>query len=232
MSSSVESARQLRVALVGPPGCGKGTHAAKLSSHYGLTPLSTGNLLRDAIAGKTLDAESIRVMNAGGLVPSNVVVDILIPSLEKLARQHAGWVLDGFPRKLEQAELLQALLSKMRQPLDMVLFIDVDPSVIVARLADRRVHLPSGRVYNLSFSPPREPGKDDVTGEPLVQRDDDKPETITKRLAEYSQQTQPILDFYARNGLLVNIKSPTSPEGWLRIQQVLLDRYGFAPAKL
>lgn len=224
--------RELRLALVGAPGCGKGTHASKLASGYGLTPLSTGNLLRDAIANKTLDEESTRIMTTGGLVPSKVVVNILVPTLQRLAQEHTGWVLDGFPRKLEQAEHLHTLLAEMKQPLDLVLFIDVDPAVIMSRIAERRVHPASGRVYNLSFSPPKVPGVDDLTGEPLIQRDDDKPETVKARLAEYALQTQPILDFYKNNGLLVNIKSPTSPEGWVRIQELLQTRYGLTASKL
>jgi adenylate kinase len=222
---------ELHIALVGPPGCGKGTHASKLASTYQLTPLSTGDLLRDAITNNRLDEESKRIMSSGGLVPSSVVVNILRPTLQTLAVQKRGWVLDGFPRKVEQAEILQKLLQDLQQPLDMVLFINVDPGIIVERLSERRVHLPSGRVYNLSFKPPKVSGKDDVTGEELVQRDDDKPETIRARLAEYARQTQPILDFYQERGLLFKIDSPTSPEGWVRIQRLIETRYP-TPAKL
>lgn len=226
-SSSLRAtpASELHIALVGPPGCGKGTHASKLSSTYQLVPLSTGNLLRDAAASEALDAESRAVMNSGGLVSSAVVMGLLSPTVENLAAQRSGWVLDGFPRKLEQAQDLDQLLQAIKQPLDLVLFIDVNPGVIVERLSARRVHPSSGRVYNLSFKPPKVPGCDDETGEPLVQREDDRPETILARLSEYDKQTQPILDFYRRQGVLVRIDSPTSPEGWCRIRSLIDSRY-------
>ena len=184
----------MRLVLIGPPGAGKGTQASFICEKFRIPKISTGDMLRAAIkAGTPLGLEVKKVLDAGRLVSDDTIVDIV---QERLRRDdcHDGYLFDGFPRTIPQAEAIKS----HRMALDVVLQIDVDDAEIVERMSGRRVHLASGRTYHISFHPPKVEGRDDVTGEPLVQRDDDKHETVARRLEIYRAQTQPLIDYYAR----------------------------------
>jgi adenylate kinase len=184
----------MRLILLGPPGAGKGTQAAYICSQFGIPQISTGDMLRAAItAGNSLGRSVKEVMDAGRLVPDSVVIALVQERLKQpdCAR---GYLFDGFPRTVPQAEAMR----DARVAVDCVLEIDVPDEEIVARMGGRRVHLASGRTYHVKFNPPRTEGRDDVTGEPLVQREDDREQTVRERLAVYHSQTQPLVQLYRR----------------------------------
>jgi|SRR5262249_31273864 len=184
----------MRLILLGPPGAGKGTQAALIRDHFRIPQISTGDMLRAAVkAGTPLGVAAKKVMDAGQLVSDEIIVGLVNERLDHVDCKN-GYLFDGFPRTIPQAEALRA----SSVPLDFVLEIDVDHDEIIRRLSGRRVHPASGRNYHLSFNPPRAPGKDDVTGEPLVQREDDKEETVRKRLEVYEKQTRPLVDYYSK----------------------------------
>ncbi len=184
----------MRIILLGAPGAGKGTQAQFLSKHFNIPQISTGDMLRAAIAaGTELGKKAKEYMDAGQLVPDDVIVGLVKERIAQPDCQN-GFLLDGFPRTVAQADALKAA----GVPIDAVIEIDVPDDVIVERLSGRRVHPASGRTYHIVYNPPKQDGIDDVTGEPLIQRDDDKPETIRKRLAVYHEQTAPLVDYYRR----------------------------------
>lgn len=186
----------MRIILLGSPGSGKGTQAQFIVEKYGIPQISTGDMLRAAVReGTPLGIAAKQVMDAGGLVSD----DIILGLIKERIKQHDclnGFLLDGFPRTIAQAEGLDA----MGVVIDTVIEIAVDDEEIVKRMAGRRVHLQSGRTYHVLFNPPKTEGIDDMTGEPLIQRDDDKEDTVRKRLDVYHQQTKPLVDFYAAPG--------------------------------
>jgi len=182
----------MRLILLGAPGAGKGTQAAVLCGHYGIPQISTGDMLRAAVKAQTpLGVQAKAVMDAGQLVSDDIIIALV---RERLAQGDCarGFLFDGFPRTLQQADALKAA----NVGLDHVLEIDVPVAAIVERISGRRWHPASGRSYHLRFHPPKADGKDDLTGEPLVQRDDDKEETVKKRLDVYSSQTRPLVQYY------------------------------------
>ena len=182
----------MRVILLGAPGVGKGTQAQFIMARYGIPQISTGDMLRDAIReGSDLGRQVKAVLEAGELVTDSIIIGLVKERLKRDDCQ-GGCLFDGFPRTLPQASALQ----EEGVALDWVLEISVPDAEIVARLSGRRVHEPSGRVYHLTKSPPKAAGKDDVTGEPLVQREDDREETVKARLGVYRQQTAPLVDHY------------------------------------
>lgn len=189
----------MRVILLGPPGAGKGTQAAFISERLGVPQISTGDMLRAAVkAGTPLGIEAKKVMDAGGLVSDAIIIGLV---KERIAEPDCrnGFLFDGFPRTIAQADALKA--ENIR--IDCVIELQVEDEEIVGRMSGRRVHPGSGRVYHIRYNPPKVEGRDDVTGEPLVQRDDDKEETVRKRLQVYHEQTQPLVDYYsswARSG--------------------------------
>ena len=183
----------MKLILLGAPGAGKGTQAAFICKKYGIPQISTGDMLRAAVkAGTPLGKQAGAVMAAGALVSDDLIINLV---KERLAQPDCaqGFLFDGFPRTLPQAEAMKAAGVK----LDYVLEIDVPFADIIERISGRRSHPASGRIYHIKFNPPKVAGKDDVTGEPLVQRDDDKEETVRKRLDVYSQQTRPLVDYYS-----------------------------------
>ena len=183
----------MRLILLGPPGAGKGTQANFIKEKFGIPQISTGDMLRAAVkAGTPLGIEAKKVMDAGGLVSDDIIIGLVKDRLKEADCQ-SGYMFDGFPRTIPQAEAMKAA----GVPIDFVLEIDVPDEEIIGRMSGRRVHVASGRTYHVKFNPPKEEGKDDVTGEPLVQRDDDKEETVKKRLEVYSQQTRPLVDYYS-----------------------------------
>ncbi len=183
----------MRLILLGAPGAGKGTQATFICQKYGIPQISTGDMLRAAVkAGTPLGLQAKGVMDSGGLVSDELIINLV---KERIAQPDCaqGFLFDGFPRTIPQAEAMKSAGVK----LDYVLEIDVPFDAIIERMSGRRSHPASGRTYHVTFNPPKVAGKDDVTGEDLVQREDDKEETVKKRLDVYSAQTRPLVDYYA-----------------------------------
>jgi adenylate kinase len=183
----------MRLILLGAPGAGKGTQASFLCQKYGIPQISTGDMLRAAVkAGTPLGVAAKKVMDSGGLVSDDIIIGLV---KERIAQPDCerGFLFDGFPRTIPQADAMKAAGVK----LDVVLEIDVPDEAIVERMSGRRVHMASGRSYHVVFNPPKVAGKDDVTGEDLIQRDDDREETVKKRLAVYHSQTRPLVEYYS-----------------------------------
>ena len=194
----------MRLILLGPPGAGKGTQAKFICEKYGIPQISTGDMLRAAIkAGTPLGLEAKKVMDVGGLVSDDIIIGLV---KDRLLQDDckSGYLFDGFPRTIPQAEAMKSA----GVALDFVLEIDVADSEIVERMSGRRVHLASGRTYHVKFNPPKVAGKDDETGEDLIQRDDDKEETVKNRLKIYHAQTQPLVDYYNAWSATGDAKAP------------------------
>ncbi|MDO8347831.1 MAG: adenylate kinase [Rugosibacter sp.] len=182
----------MRLILLGPPGAGKGTQAGFICEKFSIPQISTGDMLRAAVkAGTPLGIEAKKIMDAGGLVSDDIIIGLVKERL-KQADCANGYLLDGFPRTIPQAEAMKTA----GVPIDHILEIDVADDEIIARMSGRRVHPGSGRTYHVKFNPPKVAGIDDVTGEPLIQRDDDKEETVKKRLEIYRAQTLPLVNYY------------------------------------
>ncbi len=182
----------MKLILLGAPGAGKGTQAKFICEKFGIPQISTGDMLRAQVkAGTPLGLEAKKHMDSGGLVPDAVIIGMVKERLKEADCKN-GYLFDGFPRTIPQAEAMK----DAGVPLDIVLEIDVPDQDIIDRMAGRRVHLASGRTYHISYNPPKVAGKDDVTGEDLIQRDDDKEETVRKRLDIYHSQTKPLVTFY------------------------------------
>lgn len=182
----------MRLILLGPPGAGKGTQAAFICRHYGIPQVSTGDMLRAAVkAGTPLGVAAKQVMDAGGLVSDDLIIALVKERIAQPDCVH-GFLFDGFPRTIPQAQAMRDAGVK----LDAVLEIDVPDTAIIERMSGRRVHPASGRTYHVHNHPPHVPGLDDETGEPLIQRDDDREETVRTRLGVYQQQTRPLVDYY------------------------------------
>ncbi len=184
----------MRLILLGPPGAGKGTQAGFITEHFAIPQISTGDMLRAAIrAGSPLGLEAKKVMDAGQLVSDDIIIGLVKERL-KQPDCSKGYLLDGFPRTIAQADAMKAA----GVGIDYVLEIDVADDQIVDRMSGRRVHSASGRTYHVKYNPPKVAGVDDVTGEPLIQRDDDKAETVMKRLEVYRNQTLPLVEYYSK----------------------------------
>ncbi len=182
----------MKLILLGAPGAGKGTQAAFICQKFGIPQISTGDMLRAAVkAGTPLGLQAKAVMEAGGLVSDDLIINLV---KERVAQPDCaqGFLFDGFPRTIPQAEAMKSAGVN----LDHVLEINVPFEAIIERISGRRSHPASGRIYHVTFNPPKAEGLDDITGEPLIQRDDDKEETVKKRLDVYSQQTRPLVDYY------------------------------------
>ena len=184
----------MRLILLGGPGAGKGTQANYIKDRYQIPQISTGDMLRAAVkAGTKLGKEAKGYMDSGGLVPDEVIIG-LVKERIKEADCENGFLFDGFPRTIPQADAMK----EAGVPIDAVVDIDVPDGEIIKRMSGRRAHLASGRTYHVVFNPPKEEGKDDVTGEPLVQRDDDKEEIVRERLEVYHDQTEPLIGYYQK----------------------------------
>jgi adenylate kinase len=183
----------MRLILLGAPGAGKGTQAAFICQKYGIPQISTGDMLRAAVkAGTPLGLQAKAVMDAGALVSDDLIIDLVKERITLSDCAH-GFLFDGFPRTIPQADAMRSAGVKI----DYVLEIDVPFADIIERMSGRRSHPASGRIYHVKFNPPKVDGKDDLTGEDLIQREDDKEETVRKRLEVYSQQTRPLVDYYS-----------------------------------
>jgi adenylate kinase len=182
----------MKLILLGPPGAGKGTQATFICKKFGIPQISTGDMLRAAVkAGTEMGIAAKKVMDSGGLVSDEIIIGLV---KERIAQPDCanGFLFDGFPRTIPQADAMK----NAAVPIEVVLEIDVPADAIVERMSGRRVHLASGRTYHLKFNPPRVAGRDDLTGEDLIQRDDDREETVKKRLEVYQSQTLPLIRYY------------------------------------
>jgi adenylate kinase len=186
--------KAMRLILLGAPGAGKGTQAAFICKRYAIPQISTGDMLRGAVkSGSALGLAAKKVMDSGALVGDDIIIGLV---KERIAEPDCanGFLFDGFPRTIPQAEAMREAGVKI----DVVLEIDVPDAAIIERMSGRRVHLASGRTYHVAFNPPKVEGRDDVTGEALIQRDDDQEATVRKRLAVYQAQTRPLVEYYSR----------------------------------
>jgi adenylate kinase len=194
----------MRLILLGGPGAGKGTQAGFITERFGIPQISTGDMLRAAVkAGTPLGKQAKEVMDAGGLVSDDIIVGLVKERIQQ-SDCESGFLFDGFPRTIPQAEALKREAINI----DYVVEIGVDDDEIIKRMSGRRVHPASGRTYHVIFNPPKVEGKDDVTGEALVQRDDDKEQTVRKRLSVYHEQTEPLVDYYSKWAASVEKAAP------------------------
>jgi len=218
--------RSLNLVLLGPPGSGKGTQAKRLAEEYHIPHVSTGDMLRDEVRRETaLGVQAKEIMDAGGLVPDKIVAGMILQRLdqEDCAR---GVILDGYPRNVEQAEVLDGILAELGRTLERVVLIDVADQEIVRRLSGRRSCPDCGRVYHLLYNPPADGRTCDDCGAELVQRDDDREEVVRERLRQYHDKTAPLVDFYQRRGLLIGIDGAQEMEA---VAEAIVDAIG-APA--
>ncbi|KAH9907787.1 adenylate kinase cytosolic [Xylariomycetidae sp. FL2044] len=202
----------VRMILIGPPGAGKGTQAPKIKEKFSCCHLATGDMLRSQVAKKTtLGREAKKIMDAGGLVSDDIVIGMIKEELENNKECKGGFILDGFPRTVAQAESLDTMLAARKQKLQHAVELQIDDSLLVSRITGRLVHPASGRSYHSIFNPPKETMKDDVTGEPLVQRSDDNADALKKRLATYHLQTAPVVGYYKNTGVWKGIDASQEP---------------------
>ncbi|KAH9063323.1 ADK-domain-containing protein [Lactarius vividus] len=229
--SSHPNGRVLRMIMFGKPGAGKGTLTTRLARKHDILSISTGDLLRQHIAEKTEVGQlAEEIVAKGGLLPDELMLRVVSSKLDTLRHKH--WILDGFPRTVGQGKLLDAHLRKQGLPLSLVVNLDVPDEVILARISDRWVHLPSGRVYNLSYNRPRVDGLDDETGEPLTKRPDDNPvrEVFARRLQQFYASTSPLLQYYGSprtsfspdsKPKLVSLRGSSSDEIWPMLEHAV-----------
>jgi adenylate kinase len=202
---------ELNLILLGPPGAGKGTQAERLQEDFHLPYVATGDILREAVReGTELGRKAKEYMDAGDLVPDDLVIAVV---LERIASDEAqdGFLLDGFPRNREQGEALDGAIDRLGRRLTAALLVEVPDDEVVRRLSGRRVSVKSGRVYHVEFDPPKHEGRCDIDGTRLIQRDDDRPETVRHRLHVYHENTTPLIDYYERQGVLRRFDGARSP---------------------
>lgn len=212
----VSADEAVRLLLVGPPGAGKGTQASQLAQKLGIAHLSTGDMLRRQVkAGTELGKKAESYMKSGGLVPDELILDIVKVELAK----SPGFILDGFPRTVDQAKKLDEMLRALNRPLNLVVLLTVDDEALVERLALRRTCPKCNKVYHLKSNPPKAEGQCDADGTALIQRPDDKPEVIRKRLQVYHEQTAPVIEFYKPRGIVDELDGSGSIEA---VQQAVL----------
>ncbi|KAJ5755338.1 adenylate kinase [Penicillium manginii] len=202
---------QMRIILMGPPWC-KGTQAPNIKDKYCACHLATGDMLRSQVAKKTdLGKEAKKIMDQGGLVSDEIMIGMIKSELENNVECKNGFILDGFPRTVAQAQRLDEMLSARKQKLQHAVELQIDDALLVARITGRLVHPASGRSYHKIFNPPKSNMTDDVTGEPLIQRSDDNADTLTKRLATYHAQTAPVCEYYKTTGIWRGIDASQEP---------------------
>lgn len=221
----ISKSPKLRMMIFGPPGAGKGTQAPKIVQKTNCVHLSTGDMLRAAVASKTeLGMKAKNAMNAGKLVSDDLVVGIVCEALTKEIEDGTSFLLDGFPRTIPQAKALDKFLEEQNAPINMVINLQVPQEILEDRICGRRIHKPSGRSYHITFNPPQVEGKDDVTGEELIQRKDDTAEALKTRLKAFNEQTNPILEHYKQKDLNVvkQIQADKKPDDvWNMINSIL-----------
>nr|BAB23625.1 unnamed protein product [Mus musculus] len=209
------SGRLLRAVIMGAPGSGKGTVSSRITKHFELKHLSSGDLLRqNMLQGTEIGVLAKTFIDQGKLIPDDVMTRLALHELKTLTQ--CSWLLDGFPRTLPQAEALDKVYQ-----IDTVINLNVPFEVIKQRLTARWIHPASGRVYNIEFNPPKTVGIDDLTGEPLIQREDDKPETVIERLKAYEAQTEPVLQYYQKKGVLETFSGTETNKIWPHVYSFL-----------
>ncbi|KAF3002984.1 adenylate kinase [Curvularia kusanoi] len=202
----------VRMILIGPPGAGKGTQAPRIKDKFCACHLATGDMLRAQVAAKTaLGREAKKIMDAGGLVSDEIMINMIKTELDTNQECSNGFILDGFPRTVVQAEKLDGMLKANNKPLQHAVELQIDDSLLVSRITGRLVHPASGRSYHKIFNPPKKDMVDDVTGEPLVQRSDDNAEALKKRLVTYHTQTAPVVGYYQKTGIWKPIDASQEP---------------------
>jgi adenylate kinase len=202
---------ELNLVLLGPPGAGKGTQAERLVTDFDLPYYATGDILRAAVKDETeLGKQAKDYMDRGDLVPDELICDVIMERIDQTEAED-GFLLDGFPRNLHQAEILDGALEKRGRKLTAVLLIDASDDEVIKRISGRRVCVKNGHVYHVDFDPPKHEGVCDQDGSRLIQRDDDKPETIKKRLDVYHEQTKPLIDHYEQQGNLRRFDGSRTP---------------------
>ncbi|XP_043651623.1 GTP:AMP phosphotransferase AK3, mitochondrial [Drosophila teissieri] len=207
-----------RAVIIGAPGSGKGTISTLICKNHGCVHISTGDILRQNIMKNTdLGKKAKQYIAEGQLVPDSIVTKTTLARITEVGNR--SYILDGFPRNIAQAEALAA-----REQIDAVITLDIPHNVIIDRVRNRWIHAPSGRVYNVGFQDPKVPGRDDVTGEPLTQREDDKPEVVAKRLQLYDELMNPVIAWYEKKGLVATFKGKQTKEIWPRMELYLNDR--------
>lgn len=207
--------KMFRSVILGAPASGKGTISSRIVTNFNLEHISSGDKLRLNIKNQTpIGKEVAKYLKSGQLVPDDLMIKFITGEIQAVGNK--PWLLDGFPRTVNQANALWSA-----QPVDVVLNLVVPFDVIIERVKGRWVHLPSGRVYNTDFNAPKVPGKDDITGEDLIQREDDKPEVVRKRLEQYEQMTKPVTDYYRKKGVLQEFEGKTSNEIWPKVLDCL-----------
>jgi len=196
-----------RLIFIGPPGCGKGTQAPAVKKEQCLCHLATGDMLRAAVAsGSAIGKQAKAVMDAGGLVSDEIVIGIIKDAI-KAPECKKGFILDGFPRTVVQAQKLDEMLADGKVKLDVVAGFEIPDEVLVERVEGRWIHPASGRSYHTKFAPPKAAGKDDITGEALIHREDDNPQVLQKRLTQFHQQTTPVIEYYKSKGIFAGINA-------------------------
>ncbi|KAM8705504.1 hypothetical protein ACLKA7_009891 [Drosophila subpalustris] len=207
-----------RAVIIGAPGSGKGTISERIVKTFGFLHISSGDILRQNIINNTeLGKKAQRYIAAGQLVPDDIMTKTMIARITEVGNK--SYILDGFPRNSAQADILSA-----REQIDAVIDLNIPHDVIIDRVKNRWIHIPSGRVYNIGFNDPKVPGKDDVTGEPLTQREDDKPDVVAKRLQLYDELMSPVLSWYGQRGLVTTFKGRETNEIWPRVERFLKDK--------
>lgn len=219
----------LRLIIFGAPGSGKGTQTSRLIKKFpDLKPISSGDILRLQIAkGTPVGTEANEHIRQGNLVPDNTMISLIKNELEshQLLNHKSTWLLDGFPRTANQGLEFNTMLKDYNANINMVVELDVDQDIILSRIEARWVHLPSGRIYNLDYNPPKVPFKDDITGEPLSKREDDKPEVFKRRLSLYNSQIEPLKEVYRQLGVLHTVSGNTSNIIYPKLEKLLIDNF-------
>jgi len=218
-----DAAKELRMILIGPPGAGKGTQAPLIKEKHNVCHLATGDMLRQQVSQKTpLGIEAKKVMDAGGLVSDEIMVGMIKNELDHNKGCQLGFILDGFPRTVGQAEKLDNMLVSRKEKLDHVVELMIADQLLISRITGRLIHSSSGRTYHREFQPPKKPMADDVTGEPLIQRSDDNVDTLRKRLSTFHAQTGPVVEYYRKKGVWTGIDAAQSPKVvWSNVAKAL-----------
>lgn len=217
----------VRMILIGPPGAGKGTQAPNILQKYQnqVCHLATGDMLREQVSKQTdLGKQAKSIMDQGGLVPDEVMVGMIKDQLDNNKACLKGFILDGFPRTVPQAEKLDEMLAVKKEPLEAAVELKIDDSLLISRITGRLIHPASGRSYHKEFNPPKKSMTDDVTGEPLIQRSDDNAETLKKRLSTFHQQTGPVTDYYKKTGIWSGVDASQAPGVVWQSVSAILDK--------